>query len=404
MAEQMTFATGDGLLELRGSIEQVIYQNAENGYAVCDLGTEDNDLVTIQGTLPYISEGDGVIVYGRGIHSPKYGRQFAVERYERNLPADANAILRYLSSRAIKGIGPKTAQKIVEQFGEDTFDVIENHPDWLAEIPGISAKKAQEISADFREKSGIRSAMLFFRDYFGAALTVRIYKQWGSSAVDRAKENPYRLCDEIEGIGFEKADAMARKMGLDTSSPARMMSGICYVLRANSAQNGHVCLPEEKLIAASCATLGAEEDACRAALDALLNSGRIKSERWGGTRFLYDRYAYEHELYIAMKLSLLDRVCVPVNAPDVHAFIEKAERASGIAYAANQKKAIYDALVSGVMILTGGPGTGKTTVVRALIDIFESIGYDVALAAPTGRAAKRLSESTAREAKTIHRL
>ena len=404
MAEQMTFATGDGLLELRGSIEQVIYQNAENGYAVCDLGTEDNDLVTIQGTLPYISEGDGVIVYGRWIHSPKYGRQFAVERYERNLPADANAILRYLSSRAIKGIGPKTAQKIVEQFGEDTFDVIENHPDWLAEIPGISAKKAQEISADFREKSGIRSAMLFFRDYFGAALTVRIYKQWGSSAVDRAKENPYRLCDEIEGIGFEKADAMARKMGLDTSSPARMMSGICYVLRANSAQNGHVCLPEEKLIAASCATLGAEEDACRAALDALLNSGRIKSERWGGTRFLYDRYAYEHELYIAMKLSLLDRVCVPVNAPDVHAFIEKAERTSGIAYAANQKKAIYDALVSGVMILTGGPGTGKTTVVRALIDIFESIGYDVALAAPTGRAAKRLSESTAREAKTIHRL
>ncbi|MBO5269143.1 MAG: ATP-dependent RecD-like DNA helicase, partial [Clostridia bacterium] len=144
MAEQMSYTAGDGLLELRGSIEQVIYQNVENGYAVCDLGTQDDDLVTIQGTMPYIGEGDSVIVYGRWIHSPKYGRQFAVERYERDLPADANSILRYLSSRAIKGIGPKTAQKIVEQFGEDTFDVIENHPDWLAQIPGISGKKAAE--------------------------------------------------------------------------------------------------------------------------------------------------------------------------------------------------------------------------------------------------------------------
>ena len=394
----------DTTLELRGSIEQVIYANEENGYAVCDLGTQDNELVTIQGTLPYIAEGDNVTVYGRWIHSPKYGRQFAVERYERNLPADANSILRYLSSRAIKGIGPKTAQKIVEQFGEDTFDVIENHPDWLAQVNGISRKKAQEISEDFREKSGIRSAMLFFREYFGAALTVRIYKKWGSSAVDRAKENPYRLCDEIEGIGFEKADAMARKMGMGDNSAARMMSGISYVLRANSTQNGHVCLPEDKLLAASQMTLGASAEDCRTALDALLSSGRIKSEQIDGVRYCYDRYAYDCERYIAMKLTLLDRVCVPVNAPDVHAFIDKAERASGISYAPTQKKAIYDALISGVMILTGGPGTGKTTVVRALIDIFDSIGYKVALCAPTGRAAKRLSESTAREAKTIHRL
>ena len=394
----------EGLLEMRGSIEQVIYANAENGYAVCDLGTEENDLVTIQGTMPYISEGDNVTVYGRWIHSPKYGRQFAVERYERNLPADVNSILRYLSSRAIKGIGPKLAEKIVDQFGEDTFDVIEHHPDWLSQVNGISRKKALEISEDFREKSGIRSAMLFFREYFGAALTVRIYKKWGSSAVDRAKENPYRLCDEIDGIGFEKADAMAKKLGMGENSAARMMSGISYVLRANSNQNGHVCLPEDKLLAAAQVTLGADAASCRTALDALLDSGRIKSETYDGVRYCYDRYAYDCEHYIAMKLVLLDRVCVPVNAPDVHGFIEKAELASGVSYAPSQKKAIYDALINGVMILTGGPGTGKTTVVRALIDIFDSIGYKVALCAPTGRAAKRLSESTLREARTVHRL
>ena len=276
-----------GLLELSGSIEQVIYANEENGYAVCDLGTQDNELITIQGMLPYVAEGDNVTVYGRWIHSPKYGRQFSVERYERKLPADANSILRYLSSRAIKGIGPKLAEKIVEQFGEDTFDVIEHHPDWLSQINGISRKKALEISEDFREKSGIRSAMLFFREYFGAALTVRIYKKWGSSAVDRAKENPYRLCDEIEGIGFEKADAMAKKMGLEENSAARMMSGLSYVLRANSNQNGHVCLPEDKLLAAAKVTLGASEEACRAALDALLSSGRIKSDTFGGVRYCY---------------------------------------------------------------------------------------------------------------------
>ena len=394
----------EGLLEMRGSIEQVIYANAENGYAVCDLGTEENDLVTIQGTMPYISEGDNVTVYGRWIHSPKYGRQFAVERYERNLPADVNSILRYLSSRAIKGIGPKLAEKIVDQFGEDTFDVIEHHPDWLSQVNGISRKKALEISEDFREKSGIRSAMLFFREYFGAALTVRIYKKWGSSAVDRAKENPYRLCDEIDGIGFEKADAMAKKLGMGENSAARMMSGISYVLRANSNQNGHVCLPEDKLLAAAQVTLGADAASCRTALDALLDSGRIKSETYDGVRYCYDRYAYDCEHSIAMKLVLLDRVCVPVNAPDVHGFIEKAELASGVSYAPSQKKAIYDALINGVMILTGGPGTGKTTVVRALIDIFDSIGYKVALCAPTGRAAKRLSESTLREARTVHRL
>ena len=389
--------------QLSGSIERVIYANEENGYAVCDLGTDD-DLVTIQGTLPYIAEGDGVTVYGHWVHNPKYGRQFSVERYERILPADVNAILRYLSSRVIKGIGPRTAKKIVDEFGEDTFDVMEHHPDWLSQIPGISRKKADEISEDFKQKSGIRSAMMFFRDFFGPALTMRIYKRWGSSAVERAKQNPYILCDEIEGIGFEKADRMAHDLGLTTDSQARLCSGIVYVLHSNALQNGHVCLPEDKLLAASEALLGGSAEQLRHAMDILLQSGRLKRYLMEDRAYIFERYAYDCEQYIATKLRLLDRLCVAVNAPDVHAFIDREERLGGIAYAALQRKAIFDALQSGVMILTGGPGTGKTTVVRALLSIFKSMDFRVALTAPTGRAAKRLSESTSSEAKTIHRL
>ena len=215
-----------GIEQLSGSIERVIFANEDSGYAVCDMGTQENDVVTIQGILPYISEGDGVTVYGHWIHNPKYGRQFVVERYERVLPSGANAILRYLSARTIKGIGPKMAQKIVEEFGEDTFGVMENHPDWLAQIPGISRKRAEEISFDFKEKSGIRSAMMFFRETFGAALTVRIYKRFGESAVDRAKQNPYILCDEISGVSFERADRLAAGLGIARDDPARLGSGM----------------------------------------------------------------------------------------------------------------------------------------------------------------------------------
>ena len=393
-----------GIEQLSGSIERVIFANEDSGYAVCDMGTQENDVVTIQGILPYISEGDGVTVYGHWIHNPKYGRQFVVERYERVLPSGANAILRYLSARTIKGIGPKMAQKIVEEFGEDTFGVMENHPDWLAQIPGISRKRAEEISFDFKEKSGIRSAMMFFRETFGAALTVRIYKRFGESAVDRAKQNPYILCDEISGVSFERADRLAAGLGIARDDPARLGSGMVYILQANASQNGHVCLPEHKLIEASASLLGGTKEQLEMILGDLLAQGRLKRSVWAGQPYIYERSTYESEEFIATKLSLLDRLCVAIDASDVHTFIEREERQQGIVYASLQKKAIFDALQSGVLILTGGPGTGKTTVVRALLDIFESMGHSVALCAPTGRAAKRLSESTSHEAKTIHRL
>ena len=392
------------LIKLSGSVEQVIYANEENGYMVCDLGTDDDDLITITGIMPYISEGDSLIVYGEWKHNPKYGRQFVVTQYERYMPANASAILRYLSSGAVKGIGKKTALKIVEEFGDNTLEVLENHPDWLSDIPGISLKKAKQICEDFKAKAGIRTAMLFFRDYFGATTTVKIYKRWGSASIDIAKNNPYRLCEEIDGIGFDRADSMAMKLGLERDSYPRLVSGVAHVLKYNAAQNGHVCLPREKLAQASAQLLGASVERVNEIIDDMLISNKLRYSLFDNVVYLYDKFAYDCECYIAEKLDLLNRVCPAVDVSDANFFIEKEERKNGFTYALMQKKAIIGALESGVMLLTGGPGTGKTTIVKALIDIFNSMDMQVALAAPTGRAAKRLSESTSQEAKTIHRL
>ena len=415
-----------GLVRLGGTVERVIFSSDETGFAICDFGVDEyivdrptgadgapveggdgefkDEVITILGTLPLVAVGDELTVYGRWGFSPKYGRQFRVEQYEKNLPADTASILRYLSSRTIKGIGPTIAKRIVSEFGAETFDVIEHHPEWLVEIKGISRKLAQQISDDFKEKSGMRNAMMYFREYFGTALTVRIYKKWGANAVDVAKSNPYRLCDEIDGIGFERADRLAGEIGIAHNSLERVKSGIRYVLVQNGMQNGHVCLPEDKLVAASAKLLGVTEDEGREALSSLVEEKSVDVERMEGVRYIYDHFAYAAEGYIAKKLRLLDKLCPAMNTEDIALFIRREERENGVEYAALQKKAIFDAMSSGVMILTGGPGTGKTTVVRALLRIFSEIGMKVALCAPTGRAAKRLSESTSEEAKTIHRL
>ncbi|MBO5938918.1 MAG: ATP-dependent RecD-like DNA helicase [Clostridia bacterium] len=403
MAENMEQSTS--LQRIEGSVERVIYANEDNGYTICDMASsEDGEIITAVGIMPMIGAGDHLCVYGQWTHNPKYGRQFSVSQYERVMPADTASILRYLSSRAIKGIGPKTAQRIVEEFGEDSFDVIENHPEWLASIKGISMKTALAASESFREQAGIRSAMIFFRDYFGVATTVKIYKQWGARAVDIAKKNPYRLCNEIDGIGFERADSMAQKLGFDADHLERLMSGILYVLSQNSAQNGHVCFPRAKLVPMAAQLLSVEQESAARALSMLLQNRSVRVVRRGEDEMVYDAASYDAEKYIAEKMILLEDHCASVDLQDIDRFIEGEEAKSGIRYASLQKRAMADALRYGVMILTGGPGTGKTTVVRALIHIFDSMGYDIALAAPTGRAAKRLSEATSMEAKTIHRL
>lgn len=402
--EKYSSETHAGYETLRGNVEGVVYANDENGYGIFDFSTEEYEIVTIVGTLPYVVEGDALTVWGKWVNNPKYGRQFRVEEFEKIMPADSASILRYLASGTIRGIGPKTAQRIVEKFGEETFEVLENHPDWLSQIQGISNKKAVEISADFKEKAEMRTAMMFFREYFGSAMTVRIYQQFGERAVALTKSNPYLLCEKVEGIGFEKADEIARSLGMAPDSGERVMSGVRYMLAHNGAQNGHTCLPYDKLLAASSAMLEVEEGLVKKAIEELLRRGLVFYSIYDGEKYMFDAEMYHCERLIAEKLVLIDRRCVNADISDIYRYIEREERENRMAYAELQRKAIVDAMSNGVMILTGGPGTGKTTVVKALMKIFLGMGMKVALSAPTGRAAKRLSESTASEAKTVHRM
>ena len=401
--EDQGFMTEDGLICLEGTVEHVIFYNEENAYGICEFAMA-KETTTIVGTLPYVGEGEHLSVFGRWVHNPKYGRQFRVERFEKQLPADVDSILRYLASGAVKGIGVKRAAKIVDEFGEDTFDVIENHPEWLAQIPGISRKKAAEISENFKAESGMRSTMLFFREYFGSALSVKIYKTFGPDSVAMTKANPYILCEHVDGIDFAKADNIASKYNISRDSEERTTSGILYVLNKSSHGNGHVCLPMDELAQDAAKLLEVEADAIANAIKKLLVRDKIRILKSGSQAFVFTREAYEAEQYIAKKLDSLDRLCFRIDYSDIERFIFREESKFSITYAPLQRKAISMALENGVMVLTGGPGTGKTTVVRALLNIFESMDMKVALAAPTGRAAKRLSESTSKEAKTIHRL
>ncbi|MBQ9416547.1 MAG: AAA family ATPase [Clostridia bacterium] len=389
-----------------GSILRVIYKNEDTGYAVCDLGCEQNgpEVVTICGILPYIQEGDSVKLYGKWVLNPKYGRQIQVSSYEKLVPADIESILRYLSSRAIPGIGPKTARKIVDLFGKESFEVLENHPEFLSDIPGISLKKARQISAEFKQKEGFRTTLVFFQKYFGPAVIQRIYRQWGSGCVEIARHEPYRLCDEIDGIGFETADRFAREMGVAEDSEVRLKSGAKYCLSTVASQNGHTCLPRKKLLEVMKHLLNAPEGLADECIARCIGDGSLYAVAVEGETYLYLPSIYNSERMIARKLLLLDRKCAVIGVENAQVFVRDEEERNGIEYASEQKKAIYSSMESGVLILTGGPGTGKTTIVRALIHMFERMDYRVDLCAPTGRAAKRLSDSTGHEAMTVHRL
>ena len=389
---------------LEGSIENIVYYNDMNDYAVLEVLDDKNNLVTAVGTIPMPSEGEKITLHGYWTYHTEYGKQLVVLSFEKRLPEAVDDILKYLSSRTVKGVGPVTALKIVNRFGIDTFEVMENHPEWLTDVSGITPKKAAAISKAFREQTGLRSLMMFCGDRLATTEVTRVYKQLGGDSVEKITDNPYILCDEACGIPFEKADAIAGSLGIPPDHPERISHGFRYILNYNARTNGHTCLPREKLIATATETLGLPKDTLETHLSRCLSEGRLARFCAGEREMIMTEEIDGAESYIAKKLIALDRDCPKYSAADIALLVEKAEARIGIEYAALQREALYEALHRGVMILTGGPGTGKTTVIRAMLFVFDSLGMKTVLAAPTGRAAKRMSEATSEEAKTVHRM
>lgn len=390
------------LLEMTGSVEQVIFRNEKNGYAVIELNNGE-DLVTVVGTMPFVGVGEELHVVGGWVNSQTYGTQFKAQALERSKPADAAAILKYLSSGAIKGIGPAIAQKIVDAFGENTLRVLEDEPRRLSEIKGITRAKAEKIGSEFQRVGGIREMMIKLSGFgITPEEAVRVWKVFGQQAEEQVKKDPYCLCGEGVQIDFARADRIAASLERPQDDRFRLRAGIVYVLKHNE-NNGHTCLPAEKLIAASAHMLGVEKELAAEALEELKADSSLISRVFRGREFVFTPKLYRSEVYAAGRIRMM--LQYPAQSiVGVDGYIVTIEAEEQIEYAEMQKAAIREALTKGMLILTGGPGTGKTTTLNAIIRILEFKGEKVLLAAPTGRAAKRMSDLTGKEAKTIHRL
>ncbi len=389
---------------IKGRIEDVVYRNESNDYTVINIVDDEDNLFCAVGIMPMAYEGEIVTLRGKWTYHKEFGKQFNFDSFDKSLPDDVDGIFKYLSSGTIKGVGPVTALKIVNRFGADSFDVIEHRPEWLADISGITRKKAAAISESFRQQSGIRGVMMFCKDYMGVSEIARVYKRFGAGAVGLIKDNPYILCDGELGIPFAKADSIARSLGADLSSNERILSGINYILSHNAALNGHTCLAEEQVIANATELLEIEKEAIKSSIDYLLDTSDLACYKKDGTNYLMTTQTAEEEDIVARGVVRMSEANCYYGVSDIAALIGKVEGGLGIKFAPLQRDALFASLENGIMILTGGPGTGKTTVVKAMLSIFKSMGLKTVLAAPTGRAAKRMSEATGEEAKTVHRM
>ena len=385
-----------------GTVQSVIFQNEENGYTVLRLVTEEGELITVVGCIPCAAPGEHLGVSGTWETHPQHGTQLRAEEVERRLPEDAEELISYLGSGICKGLGPATARRLVERFGAETAEVISSQPEKLSLIKGITARRAMEISESFRRHMGLRRLMAFLAQYgLPPVLAIRLRQIYGDGALDAIRRDPYLLSADAGGLPFSAADEIAMSMGFSARSPERLRSALLFELSHNEG-NGHVFLPRPKLLAATAQLLG-DEDGVEEALDTLIDEGKVSSETVANVEACYLLRLHEAEDYACRKLRNLLSATADVSSRAGRT-VDEIEQSQGITYAPLQRKAVELAAEHGVLILTGGPGTGKTTTVRGIVSLFERMGLAIVLAAPTGRAAQRLGELTGREAQTIHRL
>lgn len=392
----------ENLLQLEGAVENIVYRNEENGYTVIEISDGD-DYITAVGIMPQANVGDTVKLTGVYTNHRNYGRQFSAQICEICRPTESADILRYLSSGAIKGIGASTAQRLVSEFGEATLDVMETQPERVALIKGISKSKALDFANQLKTNTGVRTLMLYLGEYgISNTSAVKIYNALGAGCVDRIRENPYILCQGDFGVSFESADFIAKKESLEPESGVRLRAGITYILRHNE-RNGHTCLPKEKLAAISADFLNVGIDRINNCMEEMLFDRTLIGETFDEAEFVFTPQLHLSEMYVSSRIKMLLKFPAE-KIKDIDREIENCEKNDGINYAELQKKAINSALTEGMLVLTGGPGTGKTTTLNAIIKILKDKGKKVLLSAPTGRAAQRMSELTGDEAKTLHRL
>ncbi len=391
------------MLTLEGVVEDIIFRNETNLYTVAILDTQDGN-ATIVGYIPFINIGETIRAEGEWIYHPNYGEQLEISNVSLVVPSTLNGIEKYLSSGLIPHIGPKTAKKIVEKFGLDAMDIIQYNPERLKEIEGIGDKKLEKIVEAFAEQGELRDIMVFLQQYgITANYGIRIYKQYGKDTISIIQENPYKLSEDIFGIGFKTADKIARNMGISPLSPYRVEAGIRFIIN-KYAGNGHSYVPKEELIQSTLELLGVENDLIEESIRDLAVKGIIHILNIGEDTLIYYTPFHIAENNVSRKIVDLSRVELKDLKIDIDKSIETIEGKDGIDFDDKQREAIKESIENGVVVITGGPGTGKTTTINAIIQIFEDQGLTVNLAAPTGRAAKRMTETTGREAKTIHRL
>ena len=389
---------------IMGTVLSVVFQNEENGYAVLRLVTDDGELLTLVGCVPCAAPGENLTATGSFSSHPQYGEQFSASEVERYLPSNETEILNYLASGVVRGVGPATAEKLVARFGIETLQVLESEPEKLTAIKGMTARRAQEISAAFNEQMGLRRVMEFLAHYdLPAALSVPLYRRFGANAMAALERNPYLLSDSAFGVDFSLCDEIALSMGFGGDASLRTEAGLLFELSHNRDAGGHVFLPREKLLAATAQLLDCDIDAVEKSLDDLIALHRIVQEGVANVTACYLRQSWEDETYVVTRIEamLADK---PDALRGVERVIKEIEREQGVQYAPLQRQAVELAAKEELLLLTGGPGTGKTTSVRAIVALFERMGLNVLLAAPTGRAAKRMGELCDRDAQTIHRM